>query len=510
MVECNLKKLLEDLEVEKVLGDLPEEITGLHYHSGHIKEGNLFVAIPGEKVDGHAYIKDAMARGARVVLGSQKTDLPIAQILVKDPRRALAKISASYFNHPSEKFTLVGITATNGKTSTAFLLNHILQKAGQKTGLIGTVKVAYPSFSEASILTTPQSYDLQKHFYHMAQAGIDTCVMEVSSSAQELERVVACDFDLVSFHNLSREHIDQHGSFENYYRQKKKLVTEAKEEALVLLNEDENLLKKLKEETQGQVLNLSFEGDSEADILYKDLDLSTGLGAYKYQLKKDFSFQGREIHPVEFKIHLASPGYSSVMNSLVAATEALALGIDPKTIQEALGSFKGVERRFEKVVSEPFIVLDDHFANVKNIETTMSTLKAMDFKDLVMAYAIRGNRGVHLNEETSQRMASLLKDLPLKGLFVSLSRDVTGEKDQVSEEEREVFIETMEAAGISFKLYDTLKETVKEALELVEEGDVLLLAGCQGMDKGAKILLDLKDGRIDQKALSQQIENRSC
>ena len=508
MVTNKVSELLKVIDVLESKGKIPETISGIHYHSKKIQPGNIFVAIPGELVDGHNYIKAAKENGASLVICSRFVDIDIPQVKVKDPRNALAMVSDLYFNHPSRNFPLVGITATNGKTSTSFMLNHILELDGQKTGLIGTVKVQYPGYEKASILTTPQSYDLQEHFYHMGEAGVDTCVMEVSSSAQELERVLACDFDYVSFHNLSREHIDQHGSFENYYKQKKKLITQAKKDAFVLLNIDEPLIAKLKEETQGKVLSLSYK--EKADIYLKNLDLSTGCGQYTYVLSQEIKLGNKVVEPLEIDINLHASGYSSVMNSVVAISLALLLGIDLATIKEGIESFTGVERRFEMLQAKPFKIIDDHYANSRNIEITMQTLMQMDYESLVMVYAIRGNRGVHLNEEVAETMLAYLKKCKVKKLIATLSKDCVGRKDTVSEDERQVFLNVMKDSGLPLVLKDTLNQALDLALTYVDEGDLLLLVGCQGMDSAGALLAEKTDPRLDLQAIKAKVIHRSC
>ncbi|WP_234976051.1 Mur ligase family protein [Urinicoccus timonensis] len=508
MVRKNLEELMATIDVLDSKGVLPTEITGIHYHSQMVQGGNLFVAIPGELVDGHKYIPDAIKNGASVVVCSKFTEDNIPQIKVENPRRALALLSSGFFNFPSKNFPLVGITATNGKTSTSFMLNHILEENGLKTGLIGTVKVKYPDYEKASILTTPQSYDLQEHFFNMDQKEIDACIMEVSSSAQELDRVVGCDFDLVSFHNLSREHIDQHGSFENYYKQKKKLITQAKEDSFVLLNQDEPLIAKLEEETQGKVLHLSYQNT--ADIYLKNLDLSTGFGSYTYVLNKEIKLKNKTLEPFEMDIQLSSSGYSSVMNSLVAISLALLLGIEKDIIKKGIEDFTGVERRFEMIQTSPFKIIDDHFANSRNIEITMETLMKMDYKSLVMVYAIRGNRGVHLNEEVSQTMSKFLKKAKLKKFIASLSQDCVSQKDRVHDEERQIFLKVMEEEKIQVELMDQLEDALNQALEFVEDGDLLLLAGCQGMDHAGFLLTKNSNPRLNQEELSQRVQGRSC
>ena len=201
------------------------------------------------------------------------------------------------------------------------------------------------------------------------------------------------------------------------------------------------------------------------------------------------------------------------MNSVVAIIVALCLNIKKDIITNALKNFKGVERRFELIFDEDFKILDDHFANEKNIDATMETLRMMDYKDLNILYAIRGHRGVEVNREITERLVKWIKVLKPKSLSATLSKEIVKEKDKVTEDELNIFKKILNENNIKCKIYDTLEEAINSSIDLLNNGDVLLLAGCQGMDKGAKFVKEklLRENKVkDIQEFSQRIDSRIC
>ncbi|WP_138159070.1 Mur ligase family protein [Peptoniphilus catoniae] len=509
-----LKDILKGVNIldTKFEVDFEKNIDFICYNSKEAKENSLFVAIKGYITDGHKFIAEALAKGSCLAIVEDFKDIDIAQIKVENSRKTLADISKNFFNDPSKKLDITGITATNGKTTTSFMVDKIYKDAGYKTGIIGTVYVKYDNVNIPSILTTPESYNLQEFFADMVNKNIDKVTMEVSSSAEELYRVRNVDFDIVTFNNFSREHIDQHGSFENYYAVKSKLIKEASENSIAILNMDFPHIAALKDKTKARVLSYSLENDN-YDFSISNLDLSTGFGKYKFNILKDIEAKGRLIKKGAFNIELSVAGYSSVMNSFVAIIVALVQGVDTKIIQESINSFKGVERRFEMIYDKDFKIIDDHYANVRNIEVTLKTLSKMDFNNMRMVYAIRGNRGVNLNRECAEVTAKWLKKLKVKTFYASMSEDTVSSKDKVSDDELEVFKSVMDKNGIKVKIYKNLKDSIESILTLVEDGDIVLFAGCQGMDKGAKFAYSyMKDKNLikDNGEFEFKVEQRTC
>ncbi|MDO5028268.1 MAG: Mur ligase family protein [Bacillota bacterium] len=496
-----LKDLLKGVEIQETKGTIDEnlDLTDVCFHSAKVKEGAIFVAIKGHETDGHKYIQDAISRGAALIFVEEFQDITRPQIKVADGRIALADLSANFFDHPSKKLKVVGITATNGKTTTSYMVEAIFKEASLKVGVSGTVDVRYGDVSIPSILTTPESRDLQEHTKNMVEIGITDLVMEVSSHAQEMYRARKMDFDIVTFNNLSREHIDQHGSFENYAKIKSRLIKEAKEEAYVILNFDEDYIKNLASETKGQVLSYSFVNQDQ-DFGIANLDFSTGYPSFDFLVNKDID--QLNLKKGSHKIQLGLAGYSSVMNSVAAIVVALVRGIDFPTIERALRNFKGVERRFQVIYDQDFMIVDDHYANARNISVTMETISMMTYKNFHILYGIRGNRGVNLNREAAEESAKWLKKMGIDTIYSSSSSETVSWKDEVSPEEKAVFDQVMKDNGIKVVHFDRLDQACYNVLDQVEDGDLLLLAGCQGMDPGGRIVLEKLTENMDQEKRS--------
>ena len=202
------------------------EVRSIHYRSQDVKPGGLFVAIAGHAADGHDYIDDAIARGAVAVVSQKEIQGKTLNIRVADTRQALADIAACFFDNPSERLTVIGITGTNGKTTSAYLVESILQQAGFEVGVIGTINYRYAGQTFDNPITTPESLDLQRILADMLRAGVSHVVMEASSHAIDLYRIRSCRFDVAVFINLSQDHLDFHGDMESYWASKKKLFTE--------------------------------------------------------------------------------------------------------------------------------------------------------------------------------------------------------------------------------------------------------------------------------------------
>lgn len=508
----NLNQLLAVIEPLEIRGELPQTITGLQYHTGRVSEGQLFFCLKGYVVDGHHYLPQALERGAVVAVVQDFQPVAIPQIRVADSRLALALMADAYHGHPSRRMRLVGITASNGKTSTSFMVNEIFKANHLKTGIIGTVMTQYGDTLIPSELTTPESLDLHGYFSEMVKAQVTHVTMEVSSSGQELSRVGGVDFDVVTFNNITKEHIDQHGSFENYLFHKTKLIKQAKPEAYAILNLDDDHSKALVSQTRASVVTYGAKNQS-GDIVLEHLDLSTGRAKMTVGIRRLLFTPYGQIAPGAFEVHMGVAGYHSAMNALAAIGVALVLGIPIDAIQRGLAAYRGVERRFEVLFEDDFIIFDDHFANGGNIDVTLESISLMTYERLVLVYAIRGSRGVTTNAENAQTLAKWAEKLGLNKVIATLSRGHVGKKDVVTMEELAVFQEEMAKAGLEVELHETLPSAIASGLADVKKGDVLLLAGCQGMDHGGRIALNqLKALRPDlpSQELFAVLKDRVC
>ncbi|MGZ3604746.1 MAG: Mur ligase family protein, partial [Thermodesulfobacteriota bacterium] len=222
-----LRKLLEGVEIRKIIGGTLKEIEGIAYHSKQVRKGFLFAAIRGMEVDGHQFIEEAAQRGAEAVVSEEEREIPNRSlVLVPNSRRALAKISSTFYGDPSSRVRLIGITGTNGKTTTTYLLESIFKKAGGNVGVIGTISYRYGRRVIPAPNTTPESLELQRILSEMLREGTTHVIMEVSSHGLDLERVFGCQFDSAVFTNLTSEHLDYHKTLEQYFESKRKLFSD--------------------------------------------------------------------------------------------------------------------------------------------------------------------------------------------------------------------------------------------------------------------------------------------
>ncbi|MFZ0579183.1 MAG: UDP-N-acetylmuramyl-tripeptide synthetase [Psychrobacillus psychrotolerans] len=506
-----ITNLLKHIPVLETKNAGPIKVTGLAYNSRKVEKGQVFVCIKGFKVDGHQFAGQAVENGAVALVVEDFIDgIELPQYKVENGRVALATLADAFYNHPTRKLKTIGITATNGKTSTSFMTNAILENHGFKTGLMGTVVVKIGDYAEPSELTTPESLDLQRFYAQMVEENVSHATMEVSSSALELNRVGCVDFDIVTLNNISREHIDLHSSFENYFHHKSSLIRNAGADKVAILNLDDSYSASLMNKTKAKVITIGVE-DQSADVICTNLDLSTGRAKFTVEIQQDLVTQDLVIPQQKFTIELSTPGFHSVYNSMVSIVIALLCEVPVATIQKSLAEFVGVERRFEIIFEDDFKIIDDHFANSGNIDITLGTLEKMDFERIKLVYAIRGDRGVTVNRENAETIAKWAPKLGIHEVIATLSRSHVTQKDVVSESELEVFLEVMEEAGIKVQLYAELPEAIKHSLYDVADGDLLLLAGCQGMDYGAKLALEQLEvirPNVDKKKLFQPLEKR--
>jgi len=485
-----LIELISSIEILNTQNEKDIEINGISYHSQKVSEGDLFVCIKGYKTDGHKYLTQAIAKGAiAAIVEDFQEGIEIPQYQVKNSRIALAQLGAAFYNDPSKAMKIIGVTATNGKTTTSYMINSILEAHKLKTGLVGTVKVKIDDdMSIPSVLTTPESLDLQYYFNEMVKRKVSHVTMEVSSSALELHRVEGVDYDIVTLNNISREHIDAHGSFERYFEVKSSLVRNVKEDGYAILNLDCPYSSSLVDKTKATVITFGVNSE-EGNLCCKNLDLTTGRGKYTVEILKPFKAGDTEYSRSKFDIELSVPGLHSVYNSMVAITVALLCEIPIETIQETLKNFHGVERRFEFIFEDDIKIIDDHFANPGNINVTLQTLGYMEYKKLHLVYAIRGERGTTVNRENSEAIVKWASKLGFNEIIATRSVSHVTSKDTVTDEELKVFMEVMSNADIKVDLYDELTDAIDRALSIAQKGDLILLAGCQGMDYGAEIAL---------------------
>jgi UDP-N-acetylmuramoyl-L-alanyl-D-glutamate--2,6-diaminopimelate ligase len=331
----------------RVIGHDRVTVSGLSYDSRRVEPGDLFFCIPGSKTDGHAFAEAAIARGAAGLCVEHEVDVAAPQIVVAEARSAMARIAAAYYGHPAGRLTMIGVTGTNGKTTTTWLLESILAAAGRSPGLIGTIATRFEGAMRAGVRTTPESLDLQGLLAEMVRAGTDSVAMEVTSHALALNRVEPVRFESAAFTNLSQDHLDFHAGMDDYFEAKRSLFTP---ERLMqgAINVDDPYGSKLL--AMVDVPCIGFGVSRTADVRATKVDL--GPRGSRFTV----AFPGG-------RLELSTPlvGAFNVSNCLAAAATALQAHIDPQPIAEGIANLRAVPGRFESIDSgQPFSVIVDY------------------------------------------------------------------------------------------------------------------------------------------------------
>ncbi len=373
-----LSELLRDIPATAMTADPETEIRDICYDSRAVQPGDLFVAVEGYKSDGHAFIPMAVEKGAVAVLCRREPAEGIPYVMVEDTRRAMALVSAAYFGHPTAKMILVGVTGTNGKTTSTMLIKHMLEDAlDAKVGLVGTISNWVADRELPAERTTPESYDLQKLFYEMAQAGCTHVVMEVSSHALYLERVAGLHFRAGLFTNLTRDHLDFHETMENYAQAKAMLFSICDRGAV---NGDDPWSRVM--EAQAKCPVMRYGTVSNAELTATDVVL-TAAGV------RFIACHGAERVPVSLKI----PGAFSVSNALTVLAAAILLDIPLAVAAASLGRATGVKGRVEVVPTpEDFTIVIDYAHTPDALEKVLRTMKAVASGRVVALFGCGGDR----------------------------------------------------------------------------------------------------------------------
>ena len=450
-----LLDLLKGVDYELLEGTVEKEVNHIQYDSRKVNEGDLFVCLTGFEVDGHDYANKAIEAGAKVVLCEKKIDIKsegVTVLLVNEGRKALATMSANYYGHPTKSLKLIGVTGTNGKTTTVYLLKSMLEKAGKKVGLVGTIANYIGENKLKSERTTPESLELQKLFKDMVDANCEYCVMEVSSHSLQLDRVYGCEFEVGIFTNLTRDHLDFHKSFDNYYNAKFKLFERSK--ASVINVDDDygyRVLKDVEKLENKEIKTYSINNNSDfkaSDLMLKEGDIH-------------FKINGEEFNSV-------LPGEYNVYNALGAVGAMSILGISNESIRKGLLDVV-VPGRCERIGYKydiPYDIIIDFAHTPDGLKNILETLKGFTKNRLIAVYGCGGDRDKVKRAELG-RIGTELADLAI----------ITS--DNPREEDPMAIIKEI-VAGITKSNYLAIEnrvEAIKLALGMAEEGDVVVLAG---------------------------------
>jgi UDP-N-acetylmuramoyl-L-alanyl-D-glutamate--2,6-diaminopimelate ligase len=390
-----LRELTESVEVRGATGDLDVEITNLAYDSRKVGAGTLFFCVPGEKVDGHDFAPRVVEAGAAALVVERELELEVPQVLVADARAAMAPVSARFWGDPTSQLRVVGVTGTNGKTTTVFLIREILEAAGVSCGLLGTVKQVVAGAEEAVERTTPEAIELQATFRRMLDGGDRACAMEVSSHAMALRRADAIEFEVALFTNLTQDHLDFHADMEDYFGAKRKLFEADPRTSIV--NVDDPYGRRLAEEFE--CVTFSAEG-GEADYVARDVSFDAAGAQFTIALpeqgprrRKHTDMEGNRPSGGEIAVRTGMPGHFNVANALGAFVAATALGVEAETAAAGLGRAARVPGRFEPIEEgQGFTVLVDYAHTPDSLENVLHAARRLTAGRLIAVFGAGGDR----------------------------------------------------------------------------------------------------------------------
>lgn len=450
-----LRQLIKNLSIIEMNADAELEISGVSYDSRKTEKGDMFVAIRGFEADGHKFIPKAVENGAAVILCEEKPSCDIPYVLVSDSRYGLAIVSRDFFGDPASEMTMIGITGTSGKTSSSYLIKHMLEsKLDAKVGLIGTNGNMIGDEFLHTEHTTPESYELHKLFRHMADSGCTHVVMEVSSHSLTLERVAGIHFDVALYTNLSQDHLDFHGTMEEYAAAKRKLFSMC---SLGCFNLDDAWADFMRDGASCRTMTFSTE-KNEADLVAKDIRLTADGVRFA-------SVSGDEISMTKLGI----PGMFSVYNALGTMSVGLALGLSLADCSDAMSSAKGVKGRLEIVpTGRDFSVVIDYSHKPDALEKVLKTLKPVTRGRLIALFGCGGDRD-KLKRPIMGRIAADNADL----VVVTSDNPRTEDPDEIIRE----IVAGMKDKRTPTKVICDRREAIAWAIDNAAPGDVLLLAG---------------------------------
>jgi UDP-N-acetylmuramoyl-L-alanyl-D-glutamate--2,6-diaminopimelate ligase len=450
------------MTLRDLLGEGPTDvqISGLAYDNRVVEPGFLFFCVPGFTRDGHDFAPDAIARGAAALVVARPLGLGVPEVQVEDVRSAMAVAAARFHGDPTASLPVVGVTGTNGKTTTAFLVRSLLEAAGRPCGLLGTVKSVIGGTEHAVVRTTPEAIDLQRTFAAMRAAGDRACAMEISSHALELRRADGIHVAAAVFTNLTQDHLDFHPDMEAYFQAKRLLFASPLTRARIA-NADDAYGRRLAEEFPDTV---TF-GIDDVRAAYRAVDMRQ-------------SFTGSSFTAItpdgEFAVQVGLPGRFNVLNALAAWAAARALGVPAETIAAALPAAGRVPGRFEPVdEGQPFAVLVDYSHTPDSLENALRAARELAGQRVIAVFGAGGDR------DRGKR--------PLMGAIAAREADlaiVTSDNPR-SEDPDAIIAEIVagidDRAGVEVDA--DRRAAIRRAVELAEAGDVLVIAG-KGHEQG--------------------------
>jgi UDP-N-acetylmuramoyl-L-alanyl-D-glutamate--2,6-diaminopimelate ligase len=457
-----LREIISKINPESIAGDTDLEIQDICYDSRKAGRGSLFVAIRGFKTDGHQFIGEAYQRGARAFIVEKMLLLPSGAVLIKVPssRKALARVSNVFYQFPSQKLRLIGVTGTNGKTTLTYLLQSIFKKGGLKVGRLSTVDYDVEGKIYPAPTTTPESLDLQRLLREMVNAKVKYVAMEVSSHSLVLSRVEGVDFDWAIFTNLSPEHLDFHGTMENYLRAKMILFETLSPDKKALINLDDPYSEKIIEKTPCEVVTYGIK--RKVDYLAEELKIKREGSSFQVKIG------GKDEH---FQIYL--PGVHNIYNALAAIAVAVEEEIPLQVIKEGLKEVKKIPGRLEPVKNKTNLnIYIDYAHTPHSLEGTLKTLGQLTSGKLVVVFGCGGNRDPY-KRPLMGKIALKIADFTV----ITSDNPRSEDPEKIISQIEKGMLEEGAKKGRDYTIFVDRREAIKYALSQIKTGDTLLIAG---------------------------------
>ena len=489
-----LYELIEELEEFDIIGDLKQKILGISYDSRKVRPKDLFVAIKGTYLDGHDYIADAIQRGAVAILTERYMEnlkKDICQIVVRDSRDALGKVSSCFYGMPQKDMTFIGITGTNGKTTTAYLIESILKRAGKRVGVVGTIEYRYGNRHLKAPVTTPESLDLIKMLSEMKRDGVTHIVMEVSSHALSQKRVDTIPFSVGIFTNLSHDHLDYHQSMERYFQAKRRLfdILLPKSGGVAIVNVDDPKGRRLSRSlyTKRLCYGINTKEDIWANDLISDIEGIRGKISYN---GKDTTFRSPLL------------GRFNVYNILAAWAASLSLGIDQTEISGGIEALSEVPGRMQKIVApDGTTVIIDYAHSPDALKNVILSIREFSKGRLITVFGCGGERDRKKRPEMGLIAASM-SDI----LIITSDNPRSEDPLRIIEEikvgvERSGMDKFEDDKSGGYLVIPERKYAIKRAIALSKSRDIILIAG-KGHEeyqiiKGEKIpFSDIEEAKV--------------
>ncbi len=455
------------------------EVNELRYNSRKVEKGDVFCCVVGTFADGHKYAAQAVEAGAAALVVERQLDLDVPQILVENTRIAMAEMAAAYYGNPADEMVMVGITGTNGKTSTSYMLKSIAERMGKKVGLIGTIRNMIGDIIIDTERTTPESVDLQRILRQMKDENVDVVIMEVSSHSLDQKRVHGITYDVGCFTNLTQDHLDYHKTFENYFAAKKLMFAQCEK---AVINLDDSYAADMVAGVDIPVLTVGVR--EQADVTASEIDITTR------GVQFDFNYRN-----VTSRFNVPIPGLFSVFNAMSAAGIALSLGWTLDSIKYGLEHMVSVSGRLEPLPTgkNEFTVLLDYAHTPDALENLLKTVRGFATGRVVTLFGCGGDRD-HAKRPIMGEIAGRFSDFAI----------VTSDNPR-SEDPMEIIASVedgVKKSGCEYVVIESRRDAIEYALKNAKKNDVIILAG-----KGHENYQEINGGKqpFDEKEIVAEI-----